>query len=326
MRLPRPRQQSLERALALSRSKPLRIALTACVSLGGLAAAALSVRHFVSGGWPLGHADPYLVAAAAVLFLAAYASKAFGWKRLFARDVRPSAPALAAATGAATVTGVALPGRFDDIVRITVVRRFRTSKAGFPAICLSIVLVGFLDSAALTPLASVAAGLTDMSAWPRAGIAVVAAAGIGSAAIVIAMPRLERSRRLARFRIVRWLASHSAGTREAAKAWLFIAGSWSLRAAALYVLFLALGLEASFVLALLFLCASAASAALPVAPAGQATQAGAGAAILVVAGVGAPSAVAFAVAAQGLIVLTGAVVVLLASAWEARGRLIAVAR
>lgn len=312
--------------LALSRSKPFRIALTACVSLGGLAAAALSVRHFVSGGWPLAHADPYLVAAAGMLFLGAYAAKAFGWKRLFARDVRPSAPALAAATGAATVTGVALPGRFDDLVRITVVRRFHTSKAGFRAICLSIVLVGFLDSAALTPLASVAAGLTDLSAWPRAGIAVVAAAGIGSTAIVIAMPRLEQSRRLARFRIVRWLALHSAETREAAKAWLFIAGSWSMRAAALYVLFLALGLKASFVLALLFLCASAASAALPVAPAGQATQAGAGAAILVVAGIGAPSAIAFAIAAQGLIVLTGAVVVVLASAWEGRARLVAIAR
>ena len=140
------------------------------------------------------------------------------------------------------------------------------------------------------------------------------------------MPRLARSRRLARFRLVRWLADHSAGTLDAAKAWIFIAGSWGLRAVALYVLFLALGLKASFVLALLFLCASAASAALPVAPAGQATQAGAGAGMLVLAGVGASSAVAFAVAAQGLVVLTGAMVVLLASAWEARGRLVAIAR
>ena len=41
----------------------------------------------------------------------------------------------------------------------------------------------------------------------------------------------------------------------------------------------------SFVLALAFLVASAASAALPIAPAGAATQAGAGAAILVLGGV-----------------------------------------
>jgi uncharacterized membrane protein YbhN (UPF0104 family) len=326
VRLPRPRQQSLEHARTVARSKGFRVALTACLSLVGLTAGALTVRHFLTQGWPLAHADPFLVTAAGGLFVGAYASKAFGWKRLFAREVRPSAPALAAATGAATVTGVALPGRFDDVVRISVVRRFRTSKAGLGAICLSVVLVGFIDSAALTPLASVAAGLTDLSAWPRAGLIVVAAAGIGSTVIVIAMPRLERSRRLARFRLVGWLGSQSAGTREAAKAWVFIAGSWSLRASALYLLFLALGLKGSFVLALLFLCASAASAALPVAPAGQATQAGAGAAMLVLAGVGASSAVAFAIAAQGLIVLTGAMVVLLASAWEGRGRLMAIAR
>jgi uncharacterized membrane protein YbhN (UPF0104 family) len=291
-----------------------------------MTAAALAVRHFVRSGWPLSHADPFLVLAAAALFLGAYAFKAFGWRRVFARHERPSAQALAAATAAATVTGVALPGRFDDAVRITVVRRFRSSKAGFGAICLSIVVVGFLDSAALTPLASIAAGLTHVSGWPRAGLAVVAAAGIGSAAIVVAMPRLGRAQRLARFRIVRWLASHSAPTLEASKAWALISASWALRAVALYVLFLALGLQASFVLALLFLCASAASAALPLAPAGAATQAGAGAAMLALSGVGASRAVAFAVAAQGLIVLTGAAVVLLTGAWEARLRLLPAGR
>jgi uncharacterized membrane protein YbhN (UPF0104 family) len=326
LRLPRPDQQSFEHALAVVRSGPFRIALVAALSLVGAAAGVLTVRHFVTHGWPLSHADPLLVAAAGALFVGAYAAKAFGWKRLFAREERPSAPALAAATGAATVTGVALPGRFDDVVRVTVVRRFRTSKAGVGAICLSIVLVGFLDSAALTPLASVAAGLTDLSAWPRAGLALVAVAGVGSTAIVLLLPRLERSRRLGRFRIVRWLSAHSADTVETTKAWLFIAGSWSLRAVALYILFMALGLQASFVLALLFLCASAASAALPISPAGQATQAGAGAAVLALAGVGASSAVAFAVAAQGLVVLTGAVVVLLAGAWEARGRLMVFGR
>ena len=326
MRVPRPSQQLFERALAVARSKPFRIGVVACLSLLGAAAAALTVRHFVTHGWPLSHADPLLVVAAGALLVGAYGAKALGWKRLFAREDRPSAPALAAATGAATVTGIALPGRFDDVVRVTVVRRFRTSKAGIGAICLSIVLVGFLDSAALTPLASVAAGLTDLSAWPRAGLAVVAAAGVGSTLIVLVLPRLERNGRLARFRIVRWLSAHSAGTLDTAKAGLFIGVSWSLRAVALYILFIALGLQASFVLALLFLCASAASAALPIAPAGQATQAGAGAAVLALAGVGASSAVAFAVAAQGLVVLTGAVVLLLAGAWEARGRVMAFGR
>ena len=155
--------QVLTRALAVTRSRPFRIAATVCFGLIGAAAAVLTVRHFVTSGWPLAHADPMLVLAAGALFLGAYGFKAFGWKRLFARGSRPSARALAAATGAATVTGVALPGRFDDVVRVTVVRRFRGSrKTGVGAVCLSIVLVGFLDSAALTPLASIAAGFTHL--------------------------------------------------------------------------------------------------------------------------------------------------------------------
>ena len=310
------------RVRALARSRTFRRASAVAVGAGSLTVGALSARHFLVGGWPLTNADPWLVLAAGGLFFGAYAFKAFGWRRLFASHERPSAQALAAATGAATVTGIALPGRFDDLVRVTVVRRFRSSKAGIGAICLSIVLVGFLDTAALTPLASVAAGLTHLSAWSRAGLAVVAAAGVASAGIVVAMPRLGRVRRFARFRVVHWLAAHSADTLEASKAWLLISASWALRAVALYLLFFALGLEASFVLALLFLCASAASAALPVAPAGAATQAGAGAAVLALAGFGTSRAVAFALAAQGLIVLTGAMVVLLAGAWEARLRLL----
>jgi uncharacterized membrane protein YbhN (UPF0104 family) len=292
------------------------------IALGVLATtvAALTVRHFLDKGWPLTGADPWLVVAAAALFLAAYAFKAFGWRRVFPRH-RPSAQALAAATGAATVTGVALPGRFDDVVRIAVVRRFRSSKAGMGAICISIVVVGFVDSAALTPLASVAAGVTQVPGLLRLGLALVAGAGIGAALIVVAMPRISRVARLARFRIVGWLASHSAETRDASKAWVLISVSWSLRAVALYVLLHALGVSNSFALALLFLCASAASAALPVAPAGAATQAGAGAAALALSGVGTSEAVAFAIAAQGLIVLTGAAVVLGASAWEAGLRL-----
>ena len=48
--------------------------------------------------------------------------------------------------------------------------------------------------------------------------------------------------------------------------------------------------------------------------------------MLALAGVGTSSAVAFALAAQGLIVLTGAMVAVLAGAWEARGRVMVFAR
>ena len=78
----------------------------------------------------------------------------------------------------------------------------------------------------------------------------------------------------------------------------------------------------SMVLAVAFLCASAASAALPIAPAGAATQAGAGAAILIASGVHGADAVAFSVAAQALAILAGAAITVTAVAWHARHRLV----
>jgi uncharacterized membrane protein YbhN (UPF0104 family) len=294
--------------------------LNGCVALAALAVTALSVEHFAHSGWPLRGANPWLVVAATLIFVAAYAVKAHGWKRLFARDERPGAHALAAASGAAACTGLALPGRFDDVVRVAVVRRFR-GRAGVGALCLSLVLVALVDSAAVAPFASVAAGLTHEGAAMQAGLALVAAAGLCAALIVVGLPRLSRSQRLARFRLSRWLHDRCACPREATKAWLLVSASWSLRALALYVLLAALGVSSSFALALFFLCATAASTALPIAPAGAATQAGAGAAILVVAGVKTSHAVAFAVSAQALVIVAGAAVVLAAAAWEARLRL-----
>ena len=89
-----------------------------------------------------------------------------------------------------------------------------------------------------------------------------------------------------------------------------------LRATAVFLLLNALSMKGSFALALAFVCASAASAALPIAPAGAATQAGAGAAILIASGVPAGDALAFSVAAQAIVVVTGAAVLLLIAAWR----------
>ncbi len=82
------------------------------------------------------------------------------------------------------------------------------------------------------------------------------------------------------------------------------------------------GLGTDFALALAFVCASSASAVLPVAPAGAAVQAGAGAAILVASGVRTEDAVAFGVAAQGLAIVAGAACVLGPRAWHLQGRLV----
>jgi uncharacterized membrane protein YbhN (UPF0104 family) len=291
-------------------------------SLATLVVSALTARHYADAGWPLAGANLWLAAIAGILFFGAFVLKGAGWRRLFAHHERPGSHALAAANAAASVTGVALPGRFDDVVRLAVARRFR-SRAGIGAIVLSLVIVGFVDSAAIVPIASAAAGLASVSDGMRAALILVAAAGVAAAVVVLALPRLARSPRVNGFRAGRWLARHATCRREASRAWLLVTASWAMRALALYVLLGALGIGHSFALALLFLTASAASAALPLGPAGAATQAGAGAAVLVLAGVTTHEAVSFALAAQILVVLAGAAVVVGATVWEARLRLVA---
>ena len=309
------------RARRLAASRRVRIALNTVFVSGALAAAALTVLHFIHSGWPLGSADPLLVVAAGVLFLFAYAFKAWGWQRLFAEGERPQALTLAAAGGAASVGGVALPGRFDEAIRIAVVRRLPGKKktAGLGAICLTLIVVGLLDSAALTPMASVAAAASH-SGGVQAGFALVAAAGVAAAALVLCLPRIARLRFVSRWKVGRWLQEHTACPRSASQAWFLISVSWALRGLAVFVLLNALAVGGSFTLALAFLCASAASAALPIAPAGAATQAGAGAAILIVGGIPKGQALAFAVAAQGLVILVGAVLVAAAGLWALSAR------
>ena len=69
------------------------------------------------------------------------------------------------------------------------------------------------------------------------------------------------------------------------------------------LLLAALSLGFNFPLAMMFLCAGAAAAALPVAPAGAATQVGAGATLLIVSEMGSSEALGLARAAQTLIML-----------------------
>jgi uncharacterized membrane protein YbhN (UPF0104 family) len=303
------------RAFHAFRSRKVRIAFNAGFVAIALAAAVLTVLHFVHSGWPLAHADPGLVVAAAFLFLAAYAFKAWGWQRLFAPNERPRALTLAAAGGAASVGGVALPGRFDEAIRIAVVRRLPGRTAGLGAICLTLIVVGLLDSAALAPLASVAAAATE-SRGVRVGFAVVAVAGVAAAGLVLFLPRIASFGFVARFKVGRWLQEHCACRRSASEAWFLISVSWALRGLAVFVLLNALSVGGSMTLALAFLCASAASAALPIAPAGAATQAGAGAAILIVSGIPKTQALAFSVAAQAMVIVVGAAVVTVAGLWQ----------
>jgi uncharacterized membrane protein YbhN (UPF0104 family) len=291
------------------------------ITLVGVAAvvAALVARHFALTGWPLHHANLWLVGVAAVVMLAAYAAKAWGWQRLFQHEQRPAVLTLAAAGGAASVGGLALPGRCDEVIRVAVVRRCRRPRASIGAVALSLFLLGLLDSAAMTPLASVALGVSHIEGWLRVGFFVVAIAGPLAAAAVLTLPRLSSLPVVARFRLAGWVREHATPPREAAWAWLGVAVSWALRALAMFVLLAALGLGTNFALALAFVCASSAAAVLPVAPAGAAMQAGAGAAILIASGVHTEEAVAFGVAAQALLIAAGAMFVLALGAWHAQG-------
>ncbi|MDQ4027361.1 MAG: hypothetical protein M3214_04820, partial [Actinomycetota bacterium] len=97
--------------------------------------------------------------------------------------------------------------------------------------------------------------------------------------------------------------------------------SWLVRVLALVLLLGTLGLGFSFPLAVMFVCAGAAAAAIPIGLAGAATQVGAGATLLAVSGVETSRALGFALAAQALIVLAGAAIFLFALAWQSVLRL-----
>ena len=319
--LTRPMTHSMRGLFNLCLSPKGKLALNVGVGLFAITVSVLAARHFAGIGWPFAGANVGLVVLAGALFLLAFAFKAYGWHRLFAPHERPKPLALGAACGAASVTGAALPGRFDDVVRVAVVRRATNGRAGVGPVCLSLFMLGLIDTAALMPLAGAAAATADASGAVRAALAVVAFAGFGAAIVIALLPRLTASGRLLRFRIARWLGERVIPARDAWHAWVLVLASWLTRAFGLFLLLHALGFALSLPLALAFLCAVAASGALPIAPAGAATQAGAGAAILIASGVGTANAVSFAVGAQALVILAGATVLVFAALWHGGKRL-----
>jgi hypothetical protein len=98
---------------------------------------------------------------------------------------RPQTLSLAAASRRVG-DGVALPGRFDA-VRIATVRRYPGCPAGVRALCLSLILLGLVDSAALPPLAFAAAAFPG-HAGLRVGLGLVALAGIAATVLIVACP------------------------------------------------------------------------------------------------------------------------------------------
>jgi hypothetical protein len=298
----------------LGHSRGVRWALAVGSGVSALALALLAARHFAAGSWPLSRGHPALLVAAGLLLLLAQGLKAYGWGRLFAPNERPKLLALAAGNGGAALIGVVLPGRFDDAMRIAVVRRYPGCPTGVRVLCLSLVMLGLIDSAALAPLALAGAAFPGTGIGVRIGLAVVAVAGVAAAAVVIALPRLAASRQALRFRLGRWLNPRTTLLRGATEAWVFVSGCWLLRGVALFLLLGTLGVGYSFPRALLFLCAGAAAAALPIGPAGAATQVGGGVAALIASGVAASQALGVAVSVAALGVFAGTAIFLLAAA------------
>jgi uncharacterized membrane protein YbhN (UPF0104 family) len=300
----------------LHRSRPGQWTLAVGSGAVVIVLALLAVRHFATTSWPLSNGHPTLLLAAGLLLVLAQWLKAYGWGRLFSPEERPKPLALAAGNGGAALIGVALPGRFDDAMRVAVVRRYRPCPAGVRSLCLSLVMLGLIDSVALAPLALAAAVSGDAGNAVRAGLAVVTVAGVAAAAVIVALPRLVASKRSLRFRLGRWLSPRTTSLRRASQAWALVSACWLVRAGTVFLLLGALGIGYSLSLALVFLCAGAAAAALPIGPAGAATQVGAGAAALLASGVGASQALSFAVSVAALGVLTGTAILLFALAFQ----------
>jgi hypothetical protein len=150
----------------------------------------------------------------------------------------------------------------------------------------------------------------------RAALVVVAVAGVAAAALILALPRLAASKRALRFRLGRWLSPRTTSRRAASEAWALVSACWLVRAVALFLLLGTLGVGFSFALALLFLCAGAAAAALPIGPAGAATQVGAGGAALIASGIGASKALSVAISVGALGIFSGAAIFLFAALWS----------
>jgi len=96
-----------------------------------------------------------------------------------------------------------------------------------------------------------------------------------------------------------------------------VSACWLVRVVAIFLLLGTLGAGYSVPLALLFVCAGAAAAALPIGPAGAATQVGAHAAALLASGIGASQALSVSVSIGALGVICGAAIFLFAVAWRA---------
>lgn len=306
--------------LGMLRSRNGRRISTAVVVAGAIALVALVVHELVRTGWPAKQLDPTAAAAATALFMATFTLRALGWQRLFRPSERPRSLVLAMSNGAAAVASLALPSRIDDAITVGIVRRLSVRPRAIGTIALSLFVLGLIDVAALIPFSAFAAVTTPGGA-DRAVMCVLIGVGVGAAAVATILPSVQSSARLALTGVGHWVARHApVSRRDTFWAWLLVAASWLTQCAALLILINALGLRGSFSNATAYVVAGAAASTLPIGPAGAATEAGAGAAVLTGAGVSGAQAIALAVTAQGLMTAAGAALAIFGETLAWRGR------
>lgn len=305
---PRPAYVRLGRC-ALIRDRARRFAVPVGTATLALAAAAFAAPLFVGTSVPLSNGAPSLLVGVGLLLLLGHALKVLAWRRLFTVDERPHSLALVAATAGASILGLVLPGRLSDVLRMAIVRRSPDCPAGVRSLCLSLVMLGLLDSAALAPFALAAAGFPGLTVGMRPGLALVAGGGVAGAAFIVVLPRLTANRRLLRYRAGRWLRPRTSSLRNASVTAALLSGCWVARIAAAMLFLGALGVGFSFPLAVLFLCAGKVAGALP------GGQASAGGAVLIASGVGGATAFDVALSGQALTILCGIAMLLFVAVW-----------
>jgi uncharacterized membrane protein YbhN (UPF0104 family) len=311
-----PRQPSAWRHLRVAaRSRQGRVVAGLAFTVLTVAAAILVGRRLTQASWPLDHAQPALVAAAALAYLASYLFRARGWHRLFPREECPDQARCLASVGAAAASGAVLPFRLDYLIKVGMLRKLGGIRIGLGAIVLSIVSLGMIDAIAMLPL-SISATATSGAAL-RGPLLIVVVFGIGCCTLLVVGGRLIRLPLLSRSRRLRKISEHVArhtttrGRRDATVAWFYLFACWSTRAFGSAALLSALGLSFSPTTALSVICLAAAAGVIPITSGGAVVNAGATAGILLALGVGKDIAINFSLASGLLLVVSAIVAALL---------------
>jgi len=287
-----------------------RLAVGGAFALLTVAASVLVARRLTHSSWPLDHAEPALVAAAAAAYLVSLVLRARAWHRLFPPGERPDQGRCLASVGASAASGAVLPFRLDYLIKIGMLQKLGGIRVGLGAIVLSIVSLGMIDAIAMLPL-SISATATSNSLL-RGPLLIVVGFGIACCTLLVASNRLMRVPALRRSRRLRALGEHVArhttadGRKSTIVAWCYLFACWSTRAFGSAALLSALGLPFSPEAALAVICLSAAASVIPITSGGAVVNAGAAAGILLAVGVGKDIAINFSLA-SGLLLVVSAV-------------------